>query len=139
MRGDELFVLFADEDCSRHVWKAAKAALAIARAATRLTEESAGAHPPLIMNMGINSGVASVGLHAVEASSGSSWRYDATSTVVNIAARVRELARDGSILMSADSVARVPDDFVLEELGEHSLKNVTSRIRICRLVGERSG
>jgi class 3 adenylate cyclase len=139
IRGDELFVLFADEDCSRHVWKAAKAALAIARAATRLNEESEGAHPPLIMNMGINSGVASVGLHAVEPSSGSSWRYDATGTVVNIAARVRELARDGSILMSADSVARVPDDFVLEDLGQHSLKNVTDRIRICRLVGERSG
>ena len=139
IRGDELFVLFADEDCSRHVWKAAKAALAIARAATRLTEELAGAHPPLIMNMGINSGVASVGLQAVEASSGSSWRYDATGTVVNIAARVRELARDGSILMSADLGARVPDDFVLEDLGQHSLKNVTGRIRIFRLVGERSG
>jgi class 3 adenylate cyclase len=52
---------------------------------------------------------------------------------------VRELARDGSILMSADSGARVPDDFVLEDLGQHSLKNVTGRIRIFRLVGERSG
>jgi predicted ATPase/class 3 adenylate cyclase len=139
IRGDELFVLFADEDGSRHVWKAAKAALAIAHAATRLNEESAGAHPPLIMNMGINSGVASVGLHSVEASSGSSWRYDATGTVVNIAARVRELARDGSILMSSDSVAWVADDFVFEDLGNHSLKNVTGRIHICRLVGERSG
>jgi predicted ATPase/class 3 adenylate cyclase len=139
IRGDELLFLFADEDRSRHVWRAAKAALAIARAATCLNEESAGADPPLIMNMGINSGVAAVGLHAVEASSGSRWRYSASGTVVNIAARVRELARDGNILMSAESAARVRDDFVLEDLGKHSLKNVTSRIRIYRLLGERSG
>jgi adenylate cyclase len=58
--------------------------------------------------------------------------------VVNIAARVRELARDGSILMSQDSVARVPNDFRFEDMGEHSLKNVTRPIRIYRLCGERS-
>jgi organic hydroperoxide reductase OsmC/OhrA len=53
---------------------------------------------------------------------------------LNIAARVRELARDGSILMSQDSMARVADDFVFEDLGQHALKNVTKPIRIHRLV-----
>ena len=84
------------------MWKAAKAALAISGAATALKEELSSAYPPLMMNMGINSGVASVGLHSVEASSGSRWRYGASGTVVNVAARVRELARDGNILMSAE-------------------------------------
>jgi predicted ATPase/class 3 adenylate cyclase len=139
IRGDELFVLFTDEDPSKHVWKAANAALAIARAAIRFNEETSGAHPPLIMNIGINSGVASVGLQSVEASSGSAWRYGASGTVVNIAARVREVARDGNILISADSVARVPNDFVLKDMGEHSLKNVMSPIHIYQLVDERSG
>jgi class 3 adenylate cyclase len=55
---------------------------------------------------------------------------------VNIAARVRELAREGSILLSADSVVRGLDEFVLEDIGEHSLKNVMHPIRIYRLVGE---
>jgi hypothetical protein len=41
--------------------------------------------------------------------------------------------------MSADSVARVSNDFLLEDIGEHSLKNVMKFIRIYRLVGERSG
>ena len=136
--GDELFVLFGDEDRSKHVWKAANAALAISRAATELKQELSGANPPLMMNMGINSGVASVGLHSVEASSGSRWRYGASGTVVNIAARVRELARDGNILMSADSAARVSDDFVLEDIGEHSLKNVMRPVRIYRLINEQS-
>ena len=137
IRGDEIFVLFADEDHSRHVSKAASAALALSRAATSLKEELSGAHPPIILNMGINSGVASVGLKAVEASSGARWRYGASGTVVNIAARVRELARDGSILISADSAARMPNEFVLEDMGEHSLKNVKDRVRVYRLIGER--
>src|SRR6478672_12197518 len=136
--GDELFVLFGDEDPSKHVWKAAKTALAISGAATALKEELSGAYPPLMMNMGINSGIASVGLHSVEASSGSRWRYGASGTVVNIAARVRELARDGNILMSAESVARISDDFLFEDIGEHSLKNVMKPLRIYRLINEQS-
>ena len=136
--GDELFVLFGDEDRSKHVWRAAKAALAISHAAIALKEELSSASPPLMMNIGINSGIASVGLHSVEAASGSRWRYGASGTVVNVAARVRELARDGNILMSADSVARISDDFVLEDIGEHSLKNVMRPIRIYRLCAERS-
>jgi class 3 adenylate cyclase len=135
--GDELFVLFTDEDPSKHVWKAAQAALAISRAATELQKELSSAHP-LLMNIGINSGIASVGLHAVEASAGARWRYGASGIVVNIAARVRELARDGSILMSEDSVTRVANDFSFEDMGEHSLKNVTRPIRIYRLCGVQS-
>jgi class 3 adenylate cyclase/GAF domain-containing protein len=133
--GDELLVLFMDEDPSKHVCKAAQAALAISRAAADLQEELSSS-VPLLMNIGINSGVASVGLHGVEASAGARWRYGASGTVVNIAARVRALARDGSILMSEDSVARVPNDFSFEDMGEHSLKNVTRPIRIYRLIGE---
>jgi len=137
-RGDELFVLFGDEDPGNHVWKAAKAALAIRRAATQLNKESVGAHPPLTMNIGINSGIASVGLHSIEASSGSRWHYSASGTVVNIAARLRELAREGNILMSAGSMAKIADDFVMEDIGTHSLKNIRSSVHVYRLVDDQS-
>jgi class 3 adenylate cyclase len=137
-RGDEVFALFEDDDRARHVWKAASTALAIRRAAASLNEDLSDAPLPIVMNIGINSGVASVGLRAVEASSGPHWRYGASGTVVNIAARVRELARDGTILMTSDTVARGLTDFVFEDMGEHSLKNVMSPIHVYRLVGERS-
>ena len=136
IRGDELFVLFGDEDHSKHVRKAASAALALSRTAASLQDELSGAHPPIILNMGLNSGIASVGLKAVEAASGARWRYGASGTVVNIAARVRELARDGSILMTADSALRLENEFVLEDQGEHALKNVQNRIHIYRLIGQ---
>jgi len=138
IRGDEIFVLFGDEDPARHVRKAASAALAISRAANSLKDELSSAHPPIVLNMGINSGVASVGMKAVDAASGARWRYGASGTVVNVAARVRELARDGSILISAESVARVPNTFEFKDLGEHTLKNVMHPVRIYRLLGERT-
>ena len=47
IRGDELFVLFADEDHSKHVANAANGALAISRAAISLKEELSSAYPPL--------------------------------------------------------------------------------------------
>ena len=75
---------------------------------------------------------------AVDAASGSQWRYSASGTVVNIAARVRELARDGNILMSADAASRVSNEFALEDIGEHSLKNVRKPLQIYRLIGERA-
>jgi class 3 adenylate cyclase len=69
---------------------------------------------------------------------GSRWRYGASGTTVNIAARIRELARDGSILMSAETAARVSNDFVQEDLGEYSLKNVMKPVHIYRLISEQS-
>ncbi len=137
-RGDEVFALFEDDDRARHVWKAASTALAIRRAAAGLNRDLCDAPLPIVMNIGINSGVASVGLRAVEASSGPRWRYGASGTVVNVAARVRELARDGNILMTSDTVARGLPDFVFKDMGEHSLKNVMSPIRVYRLVDELS-
>jgi len=137
IRGDEIFVLFRDDDRARHAWKAASAALAISRVANSLKDELSSSCPPIILNMGINSGIASVGMKAVDASSGARWRYGASGTVVNIAARVRELAREGSILISADSVARVKHCFEFKDLGEHALKNVKNSVRVYRLVGER--
>jgi class 3 adenylate cyclase len=90
------------------------------------------------MNIGINSGLACVGLQEVHASTGSRWRYAATGSMVNIAARVRELARDGSILITAEAASRVAEDFILEDLGENALKNVMNSVHVYRLVSEQS-
>jgi class 3 adenylate cyclase len=131
--------LFGDDDPRKHVWKAAKAALAIRQAATTLTKELTGTHPPLVMNMGINSGVAAVGLHSIEASSGSRWHYGASGLVVNVAARLRELAREGTILINAESLEKISNDFVVEDMGNHSLKNIKNTVHVYRLMDERRG
>ena len=137
IRGDELFVLFGDDDPKKHVWKAAKAALAIRQGSDNIEQRITGTHPPLVMNMGINSGVAAVELRSIEASSGSRWHYGASGSVVNVAARLRELAREGSILISAVSVEKISEDFVVEDMGNHSLKNIKNTVHVYRLMDKR--
>jgi class 3 adenylate cyclase len=134
VHGDELFALFRDEDPVRHVSNACHAALSIARTAARFNEYRLPDEPSITVNMGINAGTAAVGLQPIEVASGSRWRYDATGPTVNVAARVRECARGGDILLSAAAADRVRDDFEFEDQAEHVLKNVSKPIRLYRLV-----
>lgn len=133
--GDELFIVFQDEDARRHARNAADAALAMERSAAHLTQYSSPAGLPIIVNIGINSGMAAIGLQPIEAAAGASWRYDATGATVNIAARAREFARDGNIVLGAATAERIAGDFDLEDLGEHLVKNVSNPLRLHRLVG----
>jgi len=135
VRGDELFAIFQDEDVRRHARNAAGAALSIVRTAGRLSENRLTNEPPIIVNIGINSGPAAVGLQPIEAASGANWRYDATGATVNLAARAREFARDGSIVVSAAAADRIKDDYELVGLGEHLFKNISNPIRLFRLSG----
>jgi predicted ATPase/class 3 adenylate cyclase len=132
--GDELFVVFQDEHVRRHARNAADAALAIKRTAAHLTRYSSPAGLPIIVNIGINSGMAAIGLQPIEAATSVSWRYDATGATVNIAARAREFARDGSIVVGAATAERIAGDFELHDLGEHLMKNVSNPLRLHRLV-----
>jgi predicted ATPase/class 3 adenylate cyclase len=137
--GDELFIVFQDDDPRRHARNAADAALAIERTAAHLTQYSSPAGLPIIVNIGINSGMAAIGLQPIEAVTGASWRYDATGATVNIAARAREFARDGSIVVGAATAERIAGNFELQDLGEYLMKNVSNPLRLHRLVGRTSG
>ena len=75
-------------------------------------------------------------VHSIEASSGSRWHYGASGSVVNVAARLRELAREGSILISAVSLEKISKDFVVEDMGNHSLKNIKNTVHVYRLMDE---
>ena len=68
--------------------------------------------------------------------SGSRWHYGASGSVVNVAARLRELAREGSILISAVSLEKISKDFVVEDMGNHSLKNIKNTVHVYRLMDE---
>jgi predicted ATPase/class 3 adenylate cyclase len=138
IRGDELLVLFQGIEDGGHACKAANAALSITRAAEQLNEERLAGEPPITVNMGINSGRAAIGLQPIEICTGARWRYDATGMTVNIAARIRELARDGHILISEATAIQLDGKFDYQDMGAHSLKNVSASVRIFRLLRESS-
>lgn len=133
VHGDELFAFFQDEDPVRHVRNACHAALSISRTATRFNQDRSTEEPSIVVNMGINTGSAAIGLQLIEIPSGSRWRYDATGSTVNVAARIRELAKGGDILISAAVAERIKGQFDLEDLGEHALKNVSRPVCVYRL------
>jgi predicted ATPase/class 3 adenylate cyclase len=137
-RGDELFVLFQGGEHGGHAVNAVTAALAIRQAAEQLNQARASGQPAITANMGINSGAAVVGLQPVEMIAGARWRYAATGMTVNVAARVRELARNGDILISAATAARLGGTFECQDIGAHALKNVSTPIKILRLIGGRA-
>jgi predicted ATPase/class 3 adenylate cyclase len=137
-RGDELFVLFQGAEHGSHAVNAVTAALAIRQAAEHLNQARDSGQPAITANMGISSGAAVVGLQPVETTAGARWRYTATGMTVNIAARVRELARNGDILISAATAAWLDNTFECQGIGAHELKNVSTPIKILRLIGARA-
>ena len=135
IRGDELLVLFQDTQDGDHAFNAASAALAIAQVAAQLNRVRSAGQPAITVNMGINSGLAAVGLQPIGFGAEARWRYDVTGTTVNVAARIRELARNGDILIGAATREPLGDRFCYKDTGEHSLKNVSAAVRVFQLLG----
>ncbi|MBI4640273.1 MAG: adenylate/guanylate cyclase domain-containing protein [Candidatus Tectomicrobia bacterium] len=91
---------------------------------------------PITVNIGINSGLASVGSTRFEGVSGTRWTYTATGSVTNLAARIGKVATQGEILIGEETAKRVEEHFPLQPIGERSLKNVSEQVPIYQVVVE---
>ena len=58
----------------------------------------------------------------------------ASGPTTNLAARIAGLARGGEVKVGPETAARIRDQYVLEDTGEHQLKNVAQPVRVYRLV-----
>jgi len=139
--GDGLMVIFqrAVQGAARpggrdHALDAARAALDIANRTLELNLTHRGSLPPVELHMGINTGEALVGATKLGGADAARWTFTATGLVTNVAARLAGLAAGGDIVVGAATAERVRGRFVLESLGEKTLKNVSEPIRVYRLV-----
>lgn len=133
--GDGLMLVFQDDDPRRHADLAVDAALAIQHTCAALNTELAGAYPPIVINIGINSGVASVGSTRLESPTGGLWTYTANGPVTNLASRIGAFAKDGATLVSASTAARVGGKYLLVPEGAQQFKNVTEPVAVFRVAG----
>ena len=131
--GDGLMVIFRDADPSRHARAAITAALAIQRRTREINAELQGQSEPIVMHLGVNSGIASVGATKIEGAAGSRWTYTASGSTTNVAARVAALSEGGAIILSEATRRRLGDEFPVEDLGLQALKNVPEPVRVYRL------
>ncbi len=133
--GDGLMVIFQSEGSpTRHAQNAAGAAFRLLARVTQLNQEFTGTYPPVAIHVGINSGAALVGATKLEATGGGRWTFTASGPTTNLAARIAGLTKGGEVKVGPETAARIRDHYVLEDAGEHQLKNVAQPVRVYRLV-----
>lgn len=133
--GDGLMVIFQSEgSATRHALNAAGAAFQVLARVAALNREFAGVYPPVAIHVGVNSGPALVGATRLDAAGGGRWTFTASGPTTNLAARIAGLTRGGEVKIGPETAARIKGDYVLEDGGEHPLKNVSKPVRVFRLV-----
>jgi class 3 adenylate cyclase len=132
--GDGLMIIFRDEDAQLHAANAVRAAMGIRNKTDLINEAHQGLYDPVTVNMGINSGLASVGSTRFEGIAGTRWTYTASGPVTNIAARISALASEGAILAGPETYKRVRHAFRLDPTGRQQLKNIRKPVRVYRVV-----
>jgi len=135
--GDGLMIIFQNSDPSIHAFQAASTALAIQEKTQRINTELQDKYKPVQVNIGINSGMASVGSVKFEGITGTRWTFTASGMVTNLAARITNFATAGSIVVSERTANFFSDQYKLDDLGEKQFKNIKKPIHIFRLLGKK--
>lgn len=132
--GDGLMIIFRNPEKQVHAANAVRAALGIRTKTVQINEAHRGCYESVTVNMGINSGMASVGSTRFEGICGVRWTFTASGSVTNVAARISALAARGAILVGQETYRRVGDLFRLEAAGRHSLKNVRKPVLVYQVI-----
>ena len=137
--GDGLMVIFQGDPGETAI-NAARAALAIRRRTNEINEELSGRFQPIDINMGINSGVAAVGMSRFQGKAGTRMTFTASGPVTNLAARIASAATNGDILVGPETVARIGNRIVFYDRGLMRFKNVSAETQVYSLLpGNRKG
>ena len=137
--GDGLMIVFQGEDSDEHACNAFRAAAAIQSITRSIQNRLTPGEERVLINIGINSGKALVGFSRFRAASGNRFTFTASGRTTIIAARLADLATQGSILMGAETVKRLSrggepsGKHKLESLGSRQLKNINAPEEVYRL------
>lgn len=136
--GDGLMVIFqgpSDETAA----SASDAALSIRARTNEINEELQGRFPSVHVNMGINSGVASVGMSQFSGNVAKRMTFTASGPVTNLAARIAGAAKEGDILVGPETASRIRERMNLADKGLMRFKNVRDEVRTFSLLGRLDG
>jgi len=126
--GDGLMILYQEGRPEEHAAAAARTALAVRSKTRAMNEETLDRHPPIAVNMGIASGESHVGSTRIQGVAGERWTFTATGPVTNLAARLRDQARQGQILVAPETARRLEGRFRLRSVGRLALKNIAAPV-----------
>ena len=132
--GDGLVALFEGPSLRQDTVRAVGAALRIRESTLALNARERRWHDPIVVNVGLNAGRASVGITRLRGKSGERWVYTATGPVTNIAARLCALATGGQILVSETVADLVAGTYQFKTLGPRTLKNVSGKVEVFEIL-----
>jgi class 3 adenylate cyclase/rubredoxin len=131
--GDGLMVIFQGSS-KEMALSAVKAALEIRDKTLEINEELKDRFQPVEVNMGINSGIAAVGMNRFAGISETRMTFTASGPVTNLAARIASAAQHGDILVGPETALRVGENTNLFDRGLMNFKNVAEPVRVFSLV-----
>jgi CheY-like chemotaxis protein/class 3 adenylate cyclase len=131
--GDGLMAVFPGHDPVEHAVQAAAAALEILHKTDELNVQLEGIFDPILVHIGINSGIALIGPSKFEGVSGTRWTYTALGPAVNVAARIAAIAEGGMICVGAETARRVEGRFTIRDIGRRPLKNIRGDVMIYQI------
>jgi class 3 adenylate cyclase len=86
--------------------------------------------PTVVINIGINSGPALVGLGRLGGKTNERWAYTVRGPTTNLAARITDHASGGQILASAATAGQLAGKFRLRDRGLGEFKGVSHPVRL---------
>jgi class 3 adenylate cyclase len=130
--GDGLMVIFQGTP-EENALDASRSALEIRKRTIEINDELKGRFQRIDVNMGINSGVASVGMTRFHGAAGTRMTFTATGPVTNLAARIAAAATDGDILVGPETARRINKEITLHDRGPKKFKNVKGKVTVYSL------
>jgi len=134
--GDGLMVIFQGAK-RENAFNAVRAALDIHRQTIEINQELEGRFDPIHVNMGINSGIASVGMTRFHGATGTRMTFTASGAVTNLAARIASAASEGDVLIGPETSRRIKTEISVFDRGLMSFKNVKRKVCVYSLIRSR--
>ena len=131
--GDGLMIIFKDDDAKTNAINAVSAAFDIYDINMDLSRKVSPDFGFMNVNMGINSGIALVGMTQFKGASHTRMTYTATGAVTNVAARLADHARGGDILIGEETQRLIQDNWKVYDRGRHQFKGMDRRLQVYSL------
>ncbi len=123
--GDGLMIIFKNGDPAENAINAVKAAFDIHERNRQLNRQLSSQFEPVNVNIGINSGVALLGMTVFKGTLETRMTYTATGPVTNLAARLADYAQGGDILIGEGTRKMIHGLWPVYDVGHVSLKGIS--------------
>ncbi len=132
--GDGLMIIFKNDDARTNAINAVKAAFDIHEQNLQLNQKMSDRFEPVNVNIGINSGVALVGMTVFKGTLETRMTYTATGPVTNLAARLADHAKGGDIIIGEETQKMIEGLWQAYDMGLVPLKGIDQSLRIYSLL-----